>query len=143
MSMNLRDYLGIPYVPGGQGRDGADCWGFFRLVQREVYGVDVPPVGIHPDDLRGLLAAFGAPDHPARAAWMQIDPDEAASGDGLLFARRAGHPDHVGIALGDGRVLHCARGIGSVAEPIGRLFSRQWRHVTAWRHVGASRGGAA
>lgn len=127
-------YLGIPYLAGGQDRQGADCWGFFRLVMGERFGLNIPAVGIRPDQLRELLNEYRT--NPMRDDWSQIDLADAQEGDGLLFAHRPGWPDHVGIALAAGRVLHCARGVGAMIEPTGRLLTRGWREVTAWRHHG-------
>ena len=132
-------YLGIPYDVAGESRSGANCWGFFRLVQREVFGVDVPALGISGSDLPGLLDAFHDPQHPERAHWRPIALALARVGDALLFERRIGWPDHIGIALGDdlgeARVLHCIRSIGSVIEPIERLKRHRWQQTTAWRYV--------
>jgi len=132
-------YLGIPYDVQGESRSGANCWGFFRLVQREVFGLNIPALGISGADIKGLLEAFHDPQHPERSHWRALPLAQARSGDALLFERRIGWPDHIGIALGDdlgeARVLHCIRGIGSVIEPIERLQRHRWRHTTAWRHV--------
>lgn len=125
------EYLGIPYLPGGQDRLGADCWGFFRLVMAERFKVEIPAVGILPSELRALLDAYK--NHPMRHDWREIPLAMAGEGDGLLFAHRPGWPDHVGLALTHGRVLHCVRGIGSAIEPVERLLSRGWREATAWR----------
>ena len=132
-------YLGIPYDVQGESRSGANCWGFFRLVQREVFGLNTPALGISGADIKGLLEAFHDPQHPERSHWHALPLAQACSGDALLFERRIGWPDHIGIALGDylgeARVLHCIRGIGSVIEPIERLQRHRWQHTTAWRHV--------
>jgi cell wall-associated NlpC family hydrolase len=124
-------YLGIPYRVGGQDRSGTDCWGFFRLVMREQFGRDIPVVGVSANDLRALLAEFKG--HPMREAWREIIPGLAGEGDGYLFAHRPGWPDHVGIVLTEGRVLHCVRGIGALIEPADRALARGWREMTAWR----------
>lgn len=129
-------YLGIPYLAGGDTHAGADCWGFFRLVMRERFGHEIPDVGISPDHLRALLAAFSG--SALRNAWHAIPLDAATEGDGLLYAHREKWPDHVGIALSGGRVLHCVRGVGSMMEPSGRPLSRGWRAVTAWRRNDAA-----
>jgi cell wall-associated NlpC family hydrolase len=128
-------YLGIPYDAQGESRSGANCWGFFRLVQREVFGLNIPALGISGDDIKALLDAFHNPQHPERAHWRALPLAQARSGDALLCERRIGWPDHIGIALGAGRVLHCIRGIGSVIEPIERLQRHRWQHTYAWRHA--------
>jgi cell wall-associated NlpC family hydrolase len=142
VSLWASGYLGIPYDVAGESRSGANCWGFFRLVQREVFGLHIPALGISGADIKALLDAFHdhQPQHtPWRAHWRALPLAQARSGDALLFERRIGWPDHIGIALGchlgEARVLHCIRGIGSLIEPIERLKRHRWQHTTAWRHV--------
>lgn len=40
--MDLRRYLRVPYQDRGLSEDGADCWGFARLVLRQELGLELP-----------------------------------------------------------------------------------------------------
>lgn len=35
-------YVGIPFVPGGRDRKGADCYGLMVLVYREMFNTELP-----------------------------------------------------------------------------------------------------
>ncbi len=88
-----RLFLGIPYYWGGRSPKGFDCSGLTQTV-------------------------FGLLDvHLPRDAWMQHRDskkvaekvEQAAAGDLLFFAENGDRITHVGIALGNGQLLH-ARG---------------------------------
>ena len=40
--MNTAEYLRIPYRKDGRDWDGADCYGFARLVMEKEYGLEMP-----------------------------------------------------------------------------------------------------
>lgn len=42
--MNTAEYLGIPYRKNGRGWDGADCYGFARLIMEKETGFIMPPL---------------------------------------------------------------------------------------------------
>ena len=85
-----KEYLGVPYVLGGNGPDeGLDCSGLTELVYRR-FGIDLPPV-----------------------SWQQIKTgrpvaglSEARPGDLVFFGRPT---SHVGIYAGDGMMVHAPR----------------------------------
>ncbi len=89
-----RRFLGITYVWGGKTPFGLDCSGFVQL----------------------LYDLFGRPVR--RDAWMQFEdaqfvsdnPLQAQPGDLYFFAENGNKITHVGIALGDGKIIH-ARGM--------------------------------
>lgn len=103
------DYIGTPWVAGAQGPEAYDCMGFFRHLQREHFGIEVPSI-IAPDyeDASVLVALFGT--HPERKRWVQIDKPE----HGCASIIRT--PLHIGtwLDVDGGGVLHCVRGIGVI-----------------------------
>jgi len=82
---NARQALGTPYVLGGASRRGVDCSGLVQMTYRAA-GLQVP---------RTAEQQFEA--LPAR--------DVARPGD-LLFFGSGARATHVGIYLGDGRMIH-------------------------------------
>jgi cell wall-associated NlpC family hydrolase len=97
----LRDafsYLGVPYVWGGEGRNGLDCSAFVRNVFA-TQGVRLPR---HSGD--------------QIAVGREVQGPELRAGDRLYFdcsSRRSGI-DHTGIYLGNGLFIHASGGKGQV-----------------------------
>jgi cell wall-associated NlpC family hydrolase len=89
-------YVGVPYVWGGNdAATGLDCSGFTKLVYGSL-GVDLPRVSTDQAKVGTPVASLA----------------DARPGDLLAF----GSPvDHVGIYLGDGRMVHAA-GTGRSVE---------------------------
>ncbi|KWZ75267.1 NlpC/P60 family protein [Winkia neuii] len=79
-------YLGMPYVYGAAGPDAFDCSGFTQVVFGQV-GISLP----HQSE--GQAAAL---------AGSEVSAAEAQPGD-LMWT-----PGHVGIYLGNGRMIHAA-----------------------------------
>ena len=97
-----KEFLGTTYIWGGKTAFGLDCSGFVQL----------------------LFKLFGKPLR--RDAWMQFedaqpvskDPLQARKGDLYFFAENGNKITHVGLALGQGKMIH-ARGqikINSLVE---------------------------
>lgn len=93
------DWLGTPYLWGGNTRKGVDCSGFVKNVYQEV-GINLP-----------------------RTAQMQFDysykisKDKIKPGD-LLFYRKNGKITHVAIYVGKGEIIHSSTGRGVIKQPI-------------------------
>lgn len=109
MAHALEHLVGLPWEAGAQGPHAYDCWGLFRHVQREVFGIEVPiVVAADYDDPHVLTDLFAR--HEERARWALIEAP--VHGAGVLV--RA--PLHVGVWLDvdGGGVLHSVRGAGVV-----------------------------
>ena len=119
MMGQLQPLIGIPFRPGGTAVDGCDCWGLVCLAYRTLYGIalDIAP-------------ASGAEVLAEAARWSRVTTPTV--GDVLLFRAR-GWPAHVGVALGQGRMLHVVEGGVSAVE---RCDGPVWaaRLVGAYRH---------
>ena len=84
------NYLSIPYRFGGSSRKGIDCSAFVQQVFREV-DVDLP---------RTAREQF--------RVGAEIERDELQKGDLIFFRTYAKYPSHVGIYLGDGKMIHAS-----------------------------------
>lgn len=119
-------YIGEPWINGAH-----DCWGFFRTVQRDRFGVVVPVVDI--DATNRLLVAQAFRDHEERAHWQQVETP--VEGDAVLMAH-ARWPAHVGVWVeaDGGGVLHCIPGAGVVFSRPAQLVAAGWSQSTFYRH---------
>lgn len=104
-----RDYLGYPYVYGDEGSYGFDCSGFVRAVYAS-HGFTLPRRARDQSRV-GEPVAF----------------DSLVAGDLVFFTRSpsSNRIGHVGIATGDGHMIHASSGRGEVL--IDPLTQRYWR----------------
>jgi peptidoglycan DL-endopeptidase LytE len=83
-------FLSTPYRFGGNSRKGIDCSAFVQQVFREI-DVDLP---------RSAREQF--------RVGTEIDREALQAGDLLFFRTYAKYPSHVGIYLGDGKMIHAS-----------------------------------
>jgi len=121
--------VGVPFAPGYD-FTGWHCWGLVVAAYREVLGVDLPrhaDVSVH-ERLRIARrmahgeACFGRVDAPAPLDVIVM---------GLHSGRRFGH---VGLADGQGHVLHVEEASHTVLEPLDSPLIRG-RVRGVFRHV--------
>jgi peptidoglycan DL-endopeptidase CwlO len=102
---NARNYLGVPYVEGGENpRRGLDCESFVYHAMADC-GIWVP---------RGTYdqAAGG---YPRIGDWKE--------GDVLFFDEQGDGVSHVGIGSYNGYVIHASTYFGEVAESYAKAIS--------------------
>lgn len=130
-------YIGLPWINGGGGESGYDCWALVRQVQREHYGRDLPAIHVDAGDLAALGAAFAR--HPERARWRRV---EAPQDGDCVLTHKGAHADHVGVYLDldGGRILHSVRGSGVVCTALPVLRRMGWHPLEFYRF--AAGGGA-
>ena len=120
--MSAKDFVGIPYVPHGRDYMGADCWGILYLYYRDVLGTPVPSYSAEMDAREFRHRAIGQLIAEERKKhWRRVDTPQP--GDCVLM--RAGRDDsHVGVFLGQGRMLHSE---GPDPSVIDRISDMRWR----------------
>lgn len=89
-------FLGIPYRFGGDGPTGIDCSSLVQQVYR-AHGVALPRTALEQSRVGTEVAA-----------------GDLRKGDLLFFHTYASYPSHVGIYLGDGKMIHASSGSGKV-----------------------------
>jgi cell wall-associated NlpC family hydrolase len=126
------EYIGRPWVNGGQGPDNFDCWGFFRFVQLNHFGYEVPTYDVNANDFRTVANTIMEADE--RVKWeASALPTEGCA---VLMAHSK-YPSHVGVWLDvdGGGVLHCVRGEGVVFSALSSLKTCGWGRVEYYKHV--------
>jgi len=90
------EFLGTPYRFGGEGPTGIDCSSFVQQVFHE-HEIDLPRTAREQIKM-GSEVAEG----------------DLQKGDLVFFQTYAAYPSHVGIYLGDGKMIHASSGKGEV-----------------------------
>lgn len=130
-----RNYVGIPFRPGGRDRAGCDCYGLVCLVYLEEFGAKLPAyTGAYSAETPAAHVA-ALVRNEADAAWAQVAQGDELPGDVVLI-RRLGHESHVGLYVGANKLLHADRGVGTVLED---LHAGKWDRKIAgyYRFAGA------
>lgn len=120
---------GLPWVRWRSDWAGADCFGLLVLFWREVHGIDLGPVP-QTDIAAGFEAARGwvpCEPQPGASAWMAFDA--------------AGAPQHCGVLLDAGSVLHSQgdeESGGSVRITRLQAMRRMYPDIRFYRFEGAA-----
>lgn len=100
-------YIGIPYVDGGRDFSGADCLGVIRLFYKTEYGIDIQDVAISCVEHEAIDRRI----EEERASWRSVKLPTTPCVVVLKLDRH--HMDwctHLGVHIGDGWMLHTAKG---------------------------------
>lgn len=117
------DLLGKPFVRGGRGPDGFDCYGLaVELFARK--GVIVPDFQ-SPGSLEEIESLVVA----ASSAWSRVAPKTYGS---VVTFRVEGMGAHVGVMLDGDRFIHCIEPIGVAVE---RLTGNRLKPLAFYDYV--------
>jgi cell wall-associated NlpC family hydrolase len=108
-------FLGTPYRFGGEGADGIDCSSFVQQVFRE-HRIELPRTA-----------------REQRSVGAEVAPQDLRKGDLVFFETYSPYPSHVGIYLGEGRMIHASSVQGAVT--VSDINSGYYRS----RYLGARR----
>lgn len=119
----LRKLIGIPFINGGRDYAGADCWGLVMLAYKELFGIVLPDY---------TISCFATEDidHQVsrdRGKWTHIEEPEAPSAVVMRIDYRMPMMcNHIGVYVGEGRMLHTLKKQNSVLQRIDHpYFSRR------------------
>jgi len=115
--------MAVPFVDHGRDANGADCWGWVRMVARQEKGWRWPSLdaGYESTEDRDDIAVMTAAEVHR---WEEIDPRQIEPFDVVSLAI-GGRACHVGLHVGNGWLAHLERGMGHVT--VERLDCRRWR----------------
>lgn len=115
ISETASHFIGTPYRFGGEGPSGIDCSSFVQQVFH-AHQIDLPRTAREQINVGS-----------------DIPQGDLRKGDLVFFQTYAAYPSHVGIYLGDGKMIHASSGKGEVT--ISDINSDYYRP----RYLGAKR----
>jgi len=108
----MKKFIGVPFSDQqNQGFSGANCYGLVKLFYREYLGIDIPELRVHSDHSNKVWATYL---REINDNWKTVK--EPKIYDVVAMAQDKKHPrivQHVGIYLGNGKVLHTLSKINS------------------------------
>lgn len=125
-------YLHLGYEVGADGPGLYDCWTFFRLIQRERFGREVP---FMPSPLSRGTTAKVMPTWASSFGWSEVRVPETGDAAFMANGRVA---THVGIYVDTPdvpRILHCPEG-GARFHTFFHLDELGWEVRSYWRPEG-------
>ena len=104
---SARQWIGTPYVYGGRSKSGTDCSGMIMVIYDEVAGLSLP---------RNSAAQR---DYCVSVSRRQLEP-----GDLVFFttSKRGGKVNHVGMYVGDGRIIHASSSRGVIESSLDEKY---------------------
>ena len=103
-------WLGAPYVYGGHSKRGTDCSGMVMEVYLKATGIKLPRSAREQKDF-----------------CKRIDKKQLSAGDLIFFANGKGPVNHVGIYIGDKKMIHASSSKGVMVSGIDEdYFARRY-----------------
>jgi len=97
-------YIGIPFVDRGRNMTGCDCWGLFRLVYRELKGIELPEYLL--SSCHALNELSPAVEE-SRQVWEPIkEPESMCLIAFSIGTFVTGLVTHIGTYIGANKFLH-------------------------------------
>lgn len=137
--IDYNSYVGIPWVCGASTIDGADCWGIVAMVLHDALGISIGHY-----DLATIQTAEEAintfereiPNEMSTGNWEKISTPREL--DVVMMLNRGNcRPEHVGIYIGNGMILHSRTrdtGISEVHQV--KMLKRYFKRLEYYRYVG-------
>ena len=129
----FNDFVGIPWLKGGYDKSGAECWGLVILTLREVLGVHVKEYNGSKACGAELSCIIDGETNSTR--WHQIARPQPGS-LAVMYDKKTGRPNHVGVFVGNGNILHSPDDGGrnlSQIHPV-RLLNRAFKRIEYYRY---------
>ena len=121
--MSTNQYIGIPYVIGGESFDGADCYGIAKLYSKNELNKTLPTYMYSNLDNEAVAEiAIKMARHSLGDAWTKVETPQ--HGDVITF-RIMGLEIHCGIMINATEFLHSLKGRQSCIEDLSNI---NWKH---------------
>lgn len=99
-------WIGVPYLYGGNDKEGVDCSGFVLQVYKTALGIMLPRNSAKQQEFATITSR-----------------DRLREGDLVFFTVRGGkNVGHVGIYIGDGRMIHASSSKGVIISPLSQKY---------------------
>jgi probable lipoprotein NlpC len=105
----ITDWTGVRYKLGGLDKRGIDCSGFALLLNKEIYGLDIPR---RSRDQAEVI--------------REKNPGQLKEGDLVFFSFGGNEIDHVGVYLNHGFFVHASTTRGVIVDDL---------NLPAYQHV--------
>lgn len=133
--IDVSEYIGLPYQVEGRGPKAYDCWGLIRLVYADRLGIDLPS-NLGYDET--LTAHTSEMIEQGRDGWLSVT---APSPYDVVLLNVAGSPNHIGLVIDPGWMLHTTHQKHACIESYTRPTWRQrvegfYRRVVDSRQCG-------
>jgi cell wall-associated NlpC family hydrolase len=103
-------FLGLPYTWGGRSSFGYDCSGFIQMLYQQV----------------GIYLQRDAKQQILDPRFNSIAIEKVTSGDLLFFGKDASHIQHVGMYLGDQKMIHATSRENAPWIRVSSLLDFEW-----------------
>lgn len=120
-TVDVRRYLGVPWLEDGRTLQGMDCIGMHLDVLRTQFGIDLPDPQV---SVRSPVVPEDWWRHFEPVSVEDLRPGDAIESDGV--------PHHVATVIGGQRVLTTMREAGTVTVAL-RTYLRAVRVLGCWR----------
>lgn len=97
----ITDWTGVKYKLGGMDKRGIDCSGFALLLNKEIFGIDIP-----------------RRSRDQAAVIKDKDPSRLNEGDLVFFSFSGQEVDHVGVYLNHGFFVHASTTKGVIVDDL-------------------------
>lgn len=134
--IDYNNYVGIPWRCGKSDFDGADCWGLVCMIYLDLFNIrlahfEVDEISDAGKTTNKIEYVRDSSDNWEKTA-TPIEGDVV-----MMISRKTFRPEHVGIYIGRGKILHSlTRETGqSEVHPV-KLITKLFKRLEYYKYVG-------
>lgn len=134
--IDYNDYIGIPWVCGKSSFDGADCWGLISMVYLALFNIRLAHFDV--DEINDPEKTMEKIESVRDGSGEWEETNTPNDGDVvMMISRKTFRPEHVGIYIGKGQILHSmTRETGqSEIHPV-KLMKKLFKRLEYYKYVG-------